>query len=58
MATKVIDKIVHNVPELNSPYEEADMSLVLHAAEAAEAGAKRLVVLSVYTDILVLVLYY
>ena len=58
MATKVIDKIVRNVPELNSSYEEADMSLVLQAAEAAEAGAKRLVVLSAYTDILVLVLYY
>ena len=58
MATKVIDKIVRNVPELNSPYEEADISLVLHAAEAAEAGAKRLVVLSADTDILVLMLYY
>ena len=34
------------------------MSLVLHAAEAAEAGAKRLVVHSSYTDILVLMLYY
>ena len=58
MATKVMDKIVHNVPELNSPYDEADMSLVLHAAEAAEAGAKRLVVLSADTEILVLMLYY
>ena len=54
---KVIDKIVHNVPELNSPYEKADMSLVLHAAEEAEAGSKRLVVLSADTDILVLMLY-
>ena len=58
MATKVIDKIVHNVPEVKSPYEEADMSLVLHAAEAAEAGAKRLIVLSASTDILVLMMYY
>ena len=32
--------------------------LVLHAAEAAEAGAKRLVVLSADNDILVLMLYY
>ena len=58
MATKVINKIVHNVPELNSPYEEADVSLVLHAAEAAKAGAKRLVLLSADTDIRVLKLYY
>ena len=58
MATKVMDTIVRNVPELNSPYEEADMSLVLHAAEAAKAGAKRPVVLSADTDILVLMLYY
>ena len=58
LATKVIDKIVHNVPELNSPYEEADVSLVLHAAEAAKAGAKRLVLLSADTDIRVLKLYY
>ena len=29
MATKVIDKIVHNVPELNSSHEKADMRLVL-----------------------------
>ena len=58
IATEVIDKIVHNMPEHNSPYEEADMSLVLHAAEAAEAGAKRLVVLSADNDILVLMLYY
>ena len=59
MARKVIDKIVRNVPGLNSPYEEADISLVLHAAEAAEAGAKRLVVvLSADTDILILMLYY
>ena len=46
MATKVIDKIVRNVPELSSPHEGAGMSLVLHAAEAAKAGPKRLVVLS------------
>ena len=58
MATKVINKIVHNVPELNSPYEEADMSLVLHAAESAKAGAKRLVLLSADTNIRVLKLYY
>ena len=55
MATKVIDKIVRNVHELNSPYEEADTSLVL---QAAEAGAKRLVVLSADTDVLVPLLYY
>ena len=54
----MIDQIVRNVPELNSPYEEADMSIVLHAAEAAETGAKQLVVLSVDTDIRVLMLYY
>ena len=58
MATKVINKIVHNVPELNSPYEEADVSLVLHAAEAAKAGAKRLVLLSADTDIRVLKLWF
>ena len=58
MATKVIKKIVHNVPELKSPYEEADVSLVLHAAEAAKAGAKRLVLLSADTDSRVLKLYY
>ena len=58
MATKVIDKIVHNVPELNSPYEEADVSLVLHAAEAAKAGSKRLFLLSADTDIRVPKLYY
>ena len=58
MATEVIDQILRNVPELNSPYEEADISLVLHAAEAAEAGDKQLVVLSADTDILVLMLYY
>ena len=50
---KVIGKILHNVPELNSSYEESDMSLVLHAVEAVEAGAKRLVVLFADTDILV-----
>ena len=55
MATKVIDKIARNVPELKSPYEEADTSLVL---QAAEAGAKRLVVLSADTDVLVPLLYY
>ena len=51
-----MDKTVRNVPELNPHYEEAAMSLVLQAAEAAEAGAKQLVVLSTDTDILVLML--
>ena len=53
----MIDKIVHNVPELNSSHEKADMRLVLPVTQAAEAGAKRLVVLSADTDILVLMLY-
>ena len=37
---------------------EADMSRFLYAAEAAQAGAKRLIVLYADTDILVLMLYY
>ena len=30
MATKVMNKIVHNVPELNSPYEKVSMSYGFH----------------------------
>ena len=44
-------------PELDNKTEEADIPIIQHAAHAVANGAKRLVILSADTDILVLSLY-
>ena len=45
-------------PKLDSKTEEADIRIVQHDAHAVANGAKRLVILSAATVILVLSLYY
>ena len=45
-------------PELDNKTEEADIRIFQHAAHAVANAAKRLVILSTDTDILVLSLYY
>ena len=47
-----------SLSELDLTIEEADVRLVLHAIHATQTGAKRLVILSGDTDVMVLALYF
>ena len=49
---------VTEAPKLNAEIEEADLRTVLHAVHATKGGAKRLLVLSSDTDVLILFLYH
>ena len=47
-----------SLPELDLTIEEADVRLIPHSIHATQAGAKRLVILSGDTDVMVLALYF
>ena len=44
--------------DLNHDFEEADIRIIPHIAKVFENGCKRIVLLSNYTDVVVLLLYY
>ena len=57
-ATKITVHGCQHEPQLDTVYEEADMSLVVHANHAVDSGTTRLVVLSPDTDPSMHMLYY
>jgi len=53
---EITSQAANRVEELNSTQEEADTSLILHAAHAAKSGTKAVVVASEDTDVFLLCL--